>query len=150
MFHPSLVWVDVTAVSPAPQVGWTATQDGNAWTFAAPAAFTPTPQQQAVALLTNGAVAITSTATPALNGSYAIDPISRGNIIAVQTSINAGLGVPGGGPTFNYLDASNAPHAFTAANFTAFATAVRDYVYALTQVASGAVPDLPTTPITIA
>jgi hypothetical protein len=103
-----------------------------------------------VLLLAGGTVDITSTATPTLNGTYAIDPVSRGNIIAVQTSINAGLGIPGGGTTFNYLDASNTPHAFTAANFTAFATAIRDYVYALTQVASGAVADLPATPLTIA
>lgn len=32
------VWVDVTAVSPAPQVGWVATETGGTWSFAAPPA----------------------------------------------------------------------------------------------------------------
>ena len=34
--HPSLVWVDVSAVSPAPQAGWLATQTNGIWTFAVP------------------------------------------------------------------------------------------------------------------
>jgi hypothetical protein len=37
MFHPSMVWVDVTSATPAPQVGWSATQTAGAWTFAVPA-----------------------------------------------------------------------------------------------------------------
>jgi hypothetical protein len=108
-----------------------------------------TPAQQAAALLASGTVQVNSTATPALSGTYAIDPLSRGNIIAVQTSINAGLGLPGGGSTFSYLDAAGAAHAFGATDFTHFATAIRDYVYALTQVASGGSNTLPATPLTI-
>lgn len=36
LFNPSLVWVDVTNVSPAPQVGWNAAQESSGWRFAAP------------------------------------------------------------------------------------------------------------------
>jgi hypothetical protein len=130
-------------------------QDYQAW-LAAGNTSDPVPvvhltlAQQAAQLLASGTVQVTSAATPALSGTYWIDPISRGNVIAVQTSINAGLGLPGGGSTFNYLDSSGAPHAFTASDFTHFATAIRDYVYALTQVAAGASQTLPTTPLTIA
>jgi hypothetical protein len=102
-----------------------------------------------VVLLASGTVQITSTATAALNGTYAIDPLSRATIAEIQTSINAGLGVPGGGSTFNYLDASGAAHAFAASDFTNFAKAIRDYVYALTQVAAGASATLPATPLAI-
>jgi hypothetical protein len=46
--NPALVWADITAITPAPQVGWSATQTSGAWTFAAPAAPPgPTIQQQA-------------------------------------------------------------------------------------------------------
>ena len=43
---------DVSAVTPAPQVGWTAAQSGGAWTFTAPAAPPgPTLAQQAMVAL---------------------------------------------------------------------------------------------------
>lgn len=37
MFHPSLVWVDVSGISPQPQVGWSAIQSSGAWSFGPPA-----------------------------------------------------------------------------------------------------------------
>jgi hypothetical protein len=50
-FHPDLVWVDVTTASPAPQDGWTATETGGVWAFAAPVLpARPLPQQAAAAL----------------------------------------------------------------------------------------------------
>jgi hypothetical protein len=93
---------------------------------------------------------VTSTATPALNGTYAVDPNSRSNIIAVQTRINAGLGLPGGGTTFSYYDTSGAAHQFGTGDFTNFAKAVSDYVYELSLVASGASQTLPANTLTIA
>ncbi|MGI4812021.1 MAG: hypothetical protein ACRYG5_06595 [Janthinobacterium lividum] len=95
-------------------------------------------------------VAIVSTATPALNGTYAIDQISQMDIIAIETSLNAGKGFPGGATAFGYPDTAGASHSFTEANFTNFAAAVRDYVYALKSVIGGASSALPSATTTIA
>jgi hypothetical protein len=104
----------------------------------------------AAAAMTAG-LAITSAGTPALNSTYSVDQISQMNIIAIETSINAGKGFPGGSTTtFNYPDTAGVMHAFTEPNFTNFAAAVRDYVYALNSVIAGASSTLPATTATIA
>ncbi|WP_185752780.1 tail fiber assembly protein [Pseudomonas fluorescens] len=36
MFHPDMIWVDVTEVVSAPVAGWTAVEADGAWSFAAP------------------------------------------------------------------------------------------------------------------
>jgi hypothetical protein len=104
---------------------------------------------QAQSALTAG-LQIASTATPALNGVYAIDPLSQADIVALETSLNAGKSFPGGVATFNYPDMSGAMHAFTETNFTNFAAAVRDYVYAIKSVIGGASTTLPTSTSNIA
>jgi hypothetical protein len=78
-------------------------------------------------------VQITSTATPALNGTYAISAGSQSNIIALSTGIAAGKPLPGGGSTFNYADATGTQHAFTSANFLDFASAIEGFIYNLGQ-----------------
>jgi hypothetical protein len=88
-------------------------------------------------------IAISSTSSPALNGTYACDQLSQMDIIAIETSINAGKGFPGGATTFNYPDVSGAAHTFTESNFSDFAAAVRDYVYALKSVLAGTSQTLP-------
>jgi hypothetical protein len=108
-----------------------------------------TPASIAAAALSGG-LAVTSTGTPALNGTYAIDQLSQMDIIAIETSLNAGKGFPGGATAFNYADVSGAMHSFTQANFTDFAAAVRDYVYALKSVIAGASTTLPPATATIA
>lgn len=35
MFHPSLVWIDVTEIEPQPQENWVAVETAGAWTFTA-------------------------------------------------------------------------------------------------------------------
>lgn len=112
----------------------------------------PPPTSQVLAAAAFGAgLTIASTATLTLNGTYAVDQISQMNIIAIETSINAGRGFPGGGAaTFNYPDTAGAMHAFTEPNFTNFAAAVRDYVYALNSVGAGASSALPAATATIA
>ena len=105
--------------------------------------------QSAQAALAAG-VAIESAGTPALNGTYAIDQLSQMDIIAIETSLNAGKGFPGGATSFNYQDASGAMHAFSESNFTDLAAAVRDYVYALKSVIAGASTILPAAAATIA
>ncbi|MGA2228223.1 MAG: hypothetical protein ABSH41_27635 [Syntrophobacteraceae bacterium] len=56
MFHPDLVWVDVTANNPQPVPGSSAVENGDIWTFSPPGGPTPAQlwagyQAQAVALL---------------------------------------------------------------------------------------------------
>lgn len=104
--------------------------------------------QSAQSALISG-LALVSTGTPALNGTYAVDQLSQMDIIAIETSLSAGKGFPGGVTTFNYQDITGAMHAFSEANFTDFAAAVRDYVYALRSVIAGASPTLPATIVTI-
>jgi hypothetical protein len=140
--------VDVAALSPMPAHGWSATESAGSWSFAAPVAPTPTSTEQAGAALDAG-LSIASTGTPALNGTYAIDQLSQMDIIAIETSLNAGKGFPGGAVAFNYADTSGVMHAFTAANFADFAAAVRDYVYALKSVIAGASMTLPAPTSTI-
>jgi hypothetical protein len=142
--------VDVTSITPQPEPGWSATNSAGAWTFAAPLPPAgPTLAQQAQASLVVG-LAIVSTGTPALNGTYAVDQISQMDVIAIETSINAGKGFPAGATIFNYPDASGVMHAFSESNFTDFAAAVRDYVYALKSAIAGASTTLPAASTTIA
>lgn len=105
--------------------------------------------QSAQSMLATG-LALVSTSTPALNGTYACDQLSQMDIIAIETSINAGKGFPGGATTFNYPDHTGVMHSFTETNFTDFAAAVRDYVYALKSVIAGASTTLPAASATIA
>jgi hypothetical protein len=108
-----------------------------------------TPAESAAAAFAAG-LAITSTGTPAINGTYACDPVSQADIVAIETSINAGKGFPGGVATFNYQDATGVMHSFTEANFTDLAGAIRDYVYALKSVVAGVSTALPAASTTIA
>lgn len=42
MFHPDMIWVDITGASPAPVAGWAAVEADGAWSFAAPIPPVPT------------------------------------------------------------------------------------------------------------
>lgn len=139
---------------------WQTCLDNPGYTVSSGALVAPTPptaaQLAAAALFQSAQAAliaglsVTSTGTPALNGIYAVDQLSQMDIIAIETSINAGKGFPGGSTTFNYPDMGGVMHSFTETAFTAFAAAVRDYVYALKSVVAGASTTLPTTSTTIA
>jgi hypothetical protein len=109
-------------------------------TYATQAIAAPTAQQLALAAYAaaiSAGVVVTSTATPALNATYACDSGAQDNLSAIITGIAAGLGLPGGGPTLVYLDAASAPHVFTQAQFATLAVAIRNYVYALDLFAAG-------------
>lgn len=95
-------------------------------------------------------LSIESASNPTLNAVYAVDALSQMDIIAIETSLNAGKGFPGGASAFKYQDASGVMHVFSVENFTGFAAAVRDYVYALKSVIAGASTRLPTASATIA
>jgi hypothetical protein len=110
------------------------------------------PSAQAAQNLYSAAIAaglaVVSTATPALNGTYSVAPTAAANITAIMAGAAAGLGLPGSGTTFVYMDASGSPHTFTAAQFSTLAVAVRDYVYALDMFAAGVAPQ-PVAAVTI-
>ncbi|GAB2877661.1 hypothetical protein GCM10027093_11200 [Paraburkholderia jirisanensis] len=76
--------------------------------------------QQAAMQLASG-IQIVSTSTPTLDGTFACDSLSQADIVAIETSLNAGKGFPGGATTFNYPDVSGVMHAFSESNFTDFA-----------------------------
>ncbi len=102
----------------------------------------------------NGGIVLTSTGTPALNGTYSTTDTAQKNISAIVTGIAAGLGLPGGGSTFQYLDANNQPHAFDSSHFTAFAAALRNFVYqcdiAVATIQNGGSATFPSNNVTIA
>jgi hypothetical protein len=99
-------------------------------------------------------IAITSTGTPALNATYALDQTTLDQIGAVARDVAGGLGLPGGGASFSYPDIAGVPRSFTAANVQALYRAMRDLVFALdTQAAianAGGVPAWPAQTATIA
>lgn len=98
---------------------------GNTPDAAAPA----DPVTQRNALLAAG-IAITSTATPALDGTYAVDAGSQAQIAAIVTGINAGKGFPEGAASVAYPDVTGALHSFSAtSDFVNFAAALEAYVY---------------------
>src|SRR5689334_13955906 len=61
-------------------------------------------------------IQIASTGTPALDGTYSLDPVSRANIAAIYAGIKGGDGLPGGGASFVYTDPLGS-HTFTATAF---------------------------------
>jgi hypothetical protein len=108
----------------------------------------PTLQDQASAMLTQP-VTVVSAAVPAVNADYPIDPATRTQMTSIAATINAGLGLPGGGSTFNWADVNGNPHQWPQEQFTAFAGAVMNFVYACTQVVQGHSTTLPDTTLSI-
>lgn len=99
---------------------------------------------------TAAGITITSTSNPGtVNGTYPIDPQSQQVIAAIYSGIRGGDGVPGGGATFQFTDITGVNHAFTAVDFTGFAKAVRDLVYALIEQAKQQSPVWPNQMVTI-
>lgn len=77
-------------------------------------------------------VVITSTGTPALNGTYACDSDTQRNIVSEQVYISADGTFTNGGSTMAWPDMVGAYHLFpSTTEFTAFAKAVAQYVQAL-------------------
>ena len=103
--------------------------------------------QQAAAANVAAALAagiqITSTSTPALSGTYAIDATHQQLIAAEQFYILTKGTFTNGGTTKPWLDLSGVAHTFpSTAEFTAFAEAVAQYVDALM---AGTTPAQPVT-----
>lgn len=114
-----------------------------------PAGWAPTSAQKATAALGAG-VALVSTGTPALNGTYAIDGESRSDMMAEMVALLANGVFTDGTATLAYADTAGAMHTFDVAQFKAFATAVGSYVGALKAIAKTNTGTLPATTLTIA
>jgi hypothetical protein len=77
--------------------------------------------------------AVVSTATPALNATYAIDTVSQGQITSesLYIQVTSGQGAAkftNGQITKPWPDVAGAPHTFSTTQFIAFAEAVAQYV----------------------
>jgi len=116
---------------------------------------TPTPNPLAAAAAASAAafaagLAITSTGTPALNGTYPIDPATQAHIQAEVVSILLNGTFADGTGTVVWLDTAGASHTFASvAAFKAFASAVAAYVAALFKYAEGTLTTLPPATATI-
>ena len=109
----------------------------------------PTLADQAQALLA-GNLTVQCTDIPSLDGDYAIDANTRVRMNSVVTGINAGLGLPSGGPTFNWPDAAGNAHTdWPADKFTAFAHAGGQFAYQCNEVIGGFATTLPSSTIII-
>ncbi len=91
---------------------------------------TPGIDQSYAACIAAG-IEITASRAPHINGTYAIDDVSRAEINSVATALAIGQGFPGGVDLFAYPDIDGVLHPFDADAFTAFAGAVRNYCYGL-------------------
>lgn len=112
------------------------------------------PSSNQLATKIAAGLAVTSTGAASLNASYALDQTSQDELWNIALGLASGLGFPGGASTFSYPDINSVPHSFTATQFTNFAKAIRDYVFALrTQAAiaqAGGTPVWPAASVTIA
>lgn len=149
-FHPEIVatLVNVTSYATEPQPGWVATDSAGNWTFTTPIPVVLSVAQQAAVAFSAG-LQVKSAATTSLNGTYGIDSLSQADIIAIETGLNAGKGFPDGSTTFSYPDSSGVMHSFAESDFSNFAAAVRDYVYALRSAVAGTTTSLPSPIATI-
>lgn len=109
--------------------------------------------QQAFNTAVAAGVAVTSTSTPAINGTYSCDATSQGLMTAeaVYIAESTALGsatFTNGSTTKPWADAAGALHTFTTTQFLTFAMATARYVDAVTTaVQTGA--ELPSNTVTI-
>jgi hypothetical protein len=123
---------------------------GGAFVDITPPPSGPTELQLSASAALLAGIQLTSIGTPALDGSYAVDPATAARINGIIAGIAGGLGLPGGGSTFLWPDTSANGHAFDVTNYKNFAAAVMNYTYVLNQIVDGAVLSLPDFNITIA
>lgn len=112
-------------------------------------------QQAATLLATNIAagIVLTSTGTPALNSTYALDAVSQGQVFQIGLYANQFGVFPSGGSILEYPDATGTAHNFTVVAFVAFLKAVASLVAAITTqagiMAHGGTPSWPSQSATI-
>ncbi len=99
-------------------------------------------------------IAITSTGTPALSGTYALDPGTMQALYNLGTYIATNGTYPAGNATLNWPDLAGTVHTFgITSTFKAFVKALQDYVAKLAiaqaSAAAGGNPTWPTASATI-
>jgi hypothetical protein len=76
-------------------------------------------------------VPVTSASTPAINGTYAVDPDSQQKIAATSLYIQVNNRFPASQTALQWPDVNGVPHGFTTtALYQEFATAIADFVAA--------------------
>jgi hypothetical protein len=94
----------------------------------------PTPAEQAQSLLAQkiaAGIAVTSTGSPGLSATFALDPTTMDQIGSVARDSASGLGLPGGGSTFMYPDLTATRHSLTGPQIIGLYKAQRDLLLAL-------------------
>jgi hypothetical protein len=78
MFHPDMLWVDVTSVSPLPAEGWAAVEADGVWSFTAPIPPVPTDAELKAAALAqrDALLAQANEATAGMADAYLADLLS--------------------------------------------------------------------------
>ncbi len=148
-----LSWTpDISAVSPPPLFGWSATETNGTWSFSAPAAPPPTPGQEAMALLAGG-LAVSATGSLTLSGVvFPADATTQqwvnSEMIALLASNNAAFA--DGSATISWPDAGGAGHTLTPAQFRALATVLAAFVSGCVKCMNGLATALPAASVTIA
>lgn len=139
-----LLWTgDISAVTPAPQAGFQATQAGSAWTFTAPpAAPSPTLAQQATAQLADG-VAVTFATSTSLSATYATTLAAQVKIMAEANWLVKNSTFINGTATLVLVDATGMQRSFNPTQFAAFEAAYAPYVSAVDLVADSNQGTLP-------
>lgn len=129
-----------------PGIGWT--ESAGAFTPPGGPPPPPTLAQQAATSLAAG-ITITSTSTPALDGTYAATVTAQQQITAEITSILLNDTFADGTTTIEWLDTSGAAHAFTVAQFKTLATAIAAFVSGCVKAMNGQATTLPAAAMTI-
>lgn len=102
----------------------------NGSSFVVPTPPQPTPDELLATKLGAG-IAIVSSGTSSLNGTYSINADTQIQITGVLALIAVGQGLPNDAPTIPWPDVNGAPHLFTSAAFQDFAAAISNYVFGL-------------------
>ncbi len=130
-----------------PNQGVISTTDARYLAFVNPPA---TAASAAAAALLAG-LAITSTSTPTINGTYPLDSTTQFEINSVMLFIQTNGDFPGGSSNYSWFDLAGAAHIFPGiAVFKEWATAIANYVAALKLYGAGAPgATLPNSAVTI-
>ncbi len=122
-------WVSVTAAQFAAIVAGSTWSGSNVVGPALPALTSKQQLAQQAQALIAGGLAVTSTATPSLSGTYATNTAAQANMLGIVSYINANDKFPGSAGTLTWYDTSGQPHIFsTIFEFMALYTAGLDFV----------------------
>lgn len=122
---------------------------GGALVAYTPPSPTLTTAQQAAAAIAPG-LTITSTGTPAINGTYAIDGPTQSKIAAVEVYILKNSTFPGGVTSYPWPTLTGGVTFPNTAVFQTWATAIADHVSALDIIIAQDSGTLPSSSVTIA